>query len=429
MSYSEFLPEYPASFCAKLRYTLEVMSNAPYFPALQSRDFRLFWFGQMVSFSGTWMHSVAQSWLIYSLTHSPLSLGIIASLASLPILLLTLVGGIVADRYPKRTVLIVTQLLSALLALVVAVLADFEVITVWYVGVTAFALGIVNAFDVPTRQAFLVEVVDRNAITNAIALNSVAFNSARILGPVVAGFVISLAGIPACFYLNAASFGAVLIALLYINERGVKTLESKGMLIDIAEGWRFVTQDRAVFQIMGLIAVFSLFGIPYITFLPVLADEVLSSGVTGLSVLVASAGAGSLTAAVWIAVNDKTSRSAPFLPISALAFSVAISALPFTDSLLLSSILLWLAGWGMVSFLATSNSFVQHAVPDALRGRVMSLYTFVFLGFGPLGNALIGVMAHFAGTLLSLKLSGLLCIIVSVLFARAFPHRGGTDSA
>lgn len=397
----------------------------PRLPAFASQDFRLFWFGQLISLSGTWMHSVAQSWLVYSLTHSPLSLGIIASLASLPILLFTLMGGIVADRYPKRTVLIITQLLSALLALIVALLADLHIITVWHVGATAFALGMVNAFDVPTRQAFLVEVVDRSAITNAIALNSVAFNAARILGPIVAGFVIAYAGIPACFYLNAISFVAVLIALVCVRARGVKAVESKGILEDITDGWRFVAGNRAVFLIMTLIAVFSLFGIPYLTFLPIFADEVLASGVTGLSTLIASVGIGSIVAAIWIALNDRTSRRDSFLPFSALVFSAAITALPFIGSMICASALMFVAGWGIVSVLAIANSFVQHAVPDELRGRVMSLYTLVFLGFAPLGNSMIGILADIIGTLPALKLTGSLCIIVSVLFARSFPRRSG----
>lgn len=404
-----------------------IMFSDGRFPAFQSRDFRLFWFGQLVSLSGTWMHSVAQSWLVYSLTHSPLYLGIIASLASMPILLFTLLGGIVADRYPKRTVLMLTQFLSAMLALIVAVLADFGVITVWHVGAVAFALGMVNAFDVPTRQAFLVEVVDRTAITNAIALNSVAFNGARILGPVVAGFVISLAGIPACFYLNAVSFIAVLAALFSIRERQAEYRDTKGLLSELVDGWRFVIHERAVFRIMALIAVFSLFGIPYLTFMPIFAEDILSSGVTGLSILVASAGIGSLVAAAWIAINDRTSRKRAFLPFAALVFSAAITALPFTKTLLAASALIFLAGWGIVSFLATANSFVQHAVPDELRGRVMSLYTLVFLGFAPLGNSIIGIMAQVIGTLPSLKLTGIICIIMSVLFAQSFPRRSGVS--
>ncbi len=392
------------------------------FPALAFRDFRLFWCGQVISLSGTWMHSVAQSWLVYSLTHSPLYLGLIASLSSLPILLFTVFGGMVADRYPKRTVLIVTQFLSAVPALFVAILADLHIITVWHVGAAALALGIINAFDVPTRQSFLVEVVDRSAITNAIALNSAAFNGARILGPVIAGFVIALVGIPACFYLNALSFIAVLFALSRIRARGVIPREGKSMRQDLAAGWRFVVREPSVFPIMALIAIFSLFGIPYMILLPVLADDVLGAGVTGLSLLVASAGIGSFVAAMSMALRGDAANKEKFMPWPALVFSLAITLIPFSDNLYISMLLMWFAGWGVVSFLAAANSFIQHAVPDALRGRVMSLYTLVFLGLAPIGNSLIGVLAHSVGTPLSLKLTGLICIAASAVLARTFWH-------
>ncbi|HSW63840.1 MAG TPA: MFS transporter [Dissulfurispiraceae bacterium] len=390
------------------------------FPALAFRDFRLFWCGQAISLSGTWMHSVAQSWLVYSLTHSPLYLGLIASLSSLPILLFTVFGGMVADRYPKRTILIITQFLSAVPAVFVAVLADLAIIKVWHVGAAALFLGIINAFDVPTRQSFLAEVVDRSAITNAIALNSAAFNGARILGPMIAGFVIAQVGIPACFYLNALSFIAMLFALFHIKARGVLPQEGKGLAQDMAAGWRFVVREPSVFPIMALIAVFSLFGIPYITLLPILADDVLGAGVTGLSMLVASAGAGSFVAAIAMALRGDIAGKKKFMPLSAIVFSVAITLIPFSENLHISTVLIWFAGWGVVSFLATANSFIQHAVPDALRGRVMSLYTLVFLGLAPIGNSMIGILAHAFGTLFSLKLTGIICIAASALLVYTF---------
>lgn len=390
------------------------------FPALASRDFRLFWFGQVISLSGTWMHSVAQSWLVYSLTHSPLYLGLIASLSSLPILLFTVFGGIIADRYPKRSVLLVTQFLSAVLAFLIAVLADLAIITIWHVGAVALSLGFINAFDVPTRHSFLAEVVDRSAITNAIALNSAAFNGARIIGPMIAGFVIAHIGIPACFYLNALSFIAVLFALFCIRARNVLPQEGKGMMRDLADGWRFVTNEPSVFPIMALIGIFSLFGIPYITLLPVLADDVLGAGVAGLSLLMASAGVGSFVAALFLAMRSDVAAKEKFMPLSALVFSVSLTLMPFSGSLYLSMLLICFAGWGVVSFIGAANSFIQHAVPDALRGRVMSLYTLVFLGFAPIGNSAIGILAHWVGTLLSLKLTGLICIAASAVLARKF---------
>lgn len=396
------------------------MQNGQRFSALYVRDFRLFWFGQIISLSGTWMHSVAQSWLVYSLTKSPLTLGIIGSLSSLPILLFTLLGGTVADRYPKRNILIVTQFLSLLSALTVGLLADENIITVWHIGMIAFFLGTVNAFDVPTRQSFLAEVVDRGEITSAIALNSAAFNGARIIGPVMAGFVIASMGIPACFYANALSFVAVIIALWKIRAKAVIKSDARSLLRGIADGWDFVVREGPVLSIMSLIAVFSLFGIPYITLLPILAAEVLDVGAAGLSFLVASAGAGSFLAALIIAFKGEIRHKEIYIPLSGFVFSFGLLGLSFSRHFPTSLALIFLAGWGVTSFLATSNSYIQQVVSDSLRGRVMSLYTFVFLGFAPLGNSLIGITAHLIGTVNSFMIFATICMAGTALFSRIF---------
>lgn len=390
------------------------------FSALYVRDFRLFWFGQLISLSGTWMQSVAQSWLVYSLTKSPLYLGIIASLSSLPILLFTLVGGMVADRYPKRNILILTQALSAIPAIVLGILTETKTVTVAHVGVLAAFLGTVNAFDVPARQAFLAEVVDKSSITNAIALNSAAFNGARIIGPVIAGLVISVLGIPACFYLNALSFIAVIFALSRMESRGTMSTRRGNFFDEIAGGWQFIVKDKTVFNIIMLISVFSLFGIPFYTLLPVLAGEIFNVGAKGLSFLVASAGAGSLLGALMIAFKGNIEREDIFIPFSALIFSTAVLALSFSGNFYTSLLFVFAAGWGIVSYLATCNSYIQNRVPDALRGRVMSLYILVFLGFAPLGNSLIGFTAEKAGTITSLKSFAIVCIIGSIIFFKQF---------
>ncbi|MDI6800484.1 MAG: MFS transporter [Thermodesulfovibrionales bacterium] len=399
------------------------MKRGQRFSALYVRDFRLFWFGQIVSLSGTWMHSVAQSWLVYSLTKSPLYLGIIASLSSLPILLFTLFGGIVADKYSKRNILIVTQVLSVAPALIVAVLADKNIITVWHVGITAAFMGTVNAFDVPARQAFLGEVVQKGDITNAIALNSAAFNGARIIGPVIAGFIIANIGMPACFYINAASFIPVIFALSKIQARGTVKVHQDSLVKGAADGLRFITKERQVLHIMLLISVFSLFGIPYITLLPVLAAEVLDVGAKGLSLLVASAGAGSFVAAMIIAFKGEIRQKEIFITASAIVFSLAIFGIPFSKDYNISMVLIFFAGLGIVSFLATSNSFIQHSVPDSLRGRVMSVYTLVFLGFAPVGNSIIGINADLFGTVFSLKIFAAFCILGSIIFSRLFKRK------
>ncbi|HTZ18189.1 MAG TPA: MFS transporter [Dissulfurispiraceae bacterium] len=392
------------------------MERTQRFSALYTRDFRLFWFGQIISLSGTWMHSMAQSWLVYSMTKSPLYLGFIASLSSLPILLFTLIGGSVADRYPKRNIIIVTQILSIIPAFILGVLTYTNVVQVWHVGVIAFFFGTVNAFDVPARQSFLAEVVSRGDITNAIALNSAAFNGARIVGPMIAGFIIASMSIPACFFLNALSFVPVVIALTKIKAAGMPVKTGKGFVEGVGEGWKFVVRDRPVFYIMSLIAIFSLFGIPYITMLPVLAVEVLDAGVKGLSLLMSAAGVGSFAAAMFVAFKGEIEGKGVYIPVAAIVFSAAIMIISLSHNFYLSSAVIFFAGWGIVSFLAVANSFIQQAVPNELRGRVMSLYTLVFLGFAPIGNSAIGFAAHYIGTLPSLRIFAAICIVSSLLF-------------
>jgi MFS family permease len=376
--------------------------------------------GQVISLSGTWMHSVAQGWLVYSLTKSPLYLGLIASCATLPILLFTLVGGAVADKYPRLKIVILTQSLSIVPALLLGILTYTETVEVWHVAVLAFLFGMLNAFDVPARHALLSDLVGRKHLTNAIALNSAAFNGARILGPLMAGLLIASLSMPACFFLNALSFVPVVIALCRIKAVETGAGHGKGFLDGIGDGWRFVLREKRVLYIMTLIAIFSLFGIPYVTMLPVIAEEVLNSGVTGLSMLVSTAGTGSLIAAVFIAFRGDIGNKGLFIPAAANVFAVAIMALSFSHSYSLSLLFIFFAGWGIVSFLAVCNSFIQHTVTDMLRGRVMSLYTLVFLGFAPIGNSAIGFAAHMFGTLESLHLFAAFCIASSICFAVLF---------
>lgn len=399
------------------------LSGAVRFSSLGFRDFRLFWTGQLISLSGTWMQSVAQAWLVYRLSQSPLQLGMVAAANSLPILLFTLWGGVLADRFRKRNILIMTQVLSIIPALLLGILTSLQVVTVWHVAMLAFFLGTVNAIDIPTRQSFLAEMVGKGHVVNAIALNSAAFNGARIIGPVIAGVIIASLGISACFYLNALSYCAVIIGLARMQTRGEARLASGGMFAQFREGIQFIIHDRTIVSVISMIAVFSLIGLPFITLLPVFADEVLHEGAKGLGYLMASSGVGALVAALWIAVRGDIANKTKFFSVAACCFSMAVSLFALSRSFPLSLILIMIVGWGMVSYLASANSYIQTTVPDDLRGRVMSVYAFVFLGTTPLGNSLMGFVAERIGTTNAVALSGGLCFIISLVFARKYGKR------
>lgn len=378
------------------------------------------------------MQSTAQGWLVYSLTKSPFYLGLVATAASLPVLFFTLIGGVVADRLMKRKLLVITQTLSMLPALALAILIDLKLVTVWQIMVFATLLGTVNAFDVPARQSFLVEMVEKGRLLNAIALNSAAFNGARIIGPFFAGITIASIGVAACFYVNAVSFIAAIIALLMIKTRSdaVKRLslkkQSRGgggsrlsiLMQELLEGLSFVKGEESVFRILLLVAMFSLIGIPYVTLLPVFAEDILDVGPRGLGILAGASGIGALTAALLIAFKGEIEKKGHLMSVAGLAFGAALLFFSLSKSYLASAIALVCAGWGMVSFLAVANSFIQLRTPDVLRGRVMSVYAFVFLGIAPIGNVLMGSLAHAVGTGRAVSIGSSLCLLAVLLSSK-----------
>ena len=396
------------------------MEHSGRFSAFSFRDFRLFWFGQIISLSGSWMQTVAQGWLVYSLTKSPLHLGMVAAANALPILLFSLFGGLIADRYSKRNLLLITQALSIIPAVLLGFLVSRGTVTVWQVAALAAFLGTINALDIPVRQSFLAEMVGKGHIANAIALNSAAFNGARIIGPVIAGLAIAYLGIPACFYLNALSFVAVIIALYRIETRGEIRGRSEGMLRDFNKGIVFIRANRDMKNVFLLIAVFSVIGLPYISLLPIFAAEVFHAGPKGLGFLVGASGIGALTAALLIAARRDIKDKTRFMSFAALTFSAALFLFSLSNIFWLSLLVIMAAGWGMVSYLAVANSVIQITVPDELRGRVMSLYSLVFLGTVPIGNAIMGIAADYLGTPHAVSVSGLICLLAACLFAKRY---------
>ncbi|MEC4675821.1 MAG: MFS transporter [Nitrospirota bacterium] len=396
------------------------MSGPQRFSALYSRNFRFFWFGQIISLSGTWMQAVAQGWLVYSLTKSPLYLGLVAAAASLPILLFTLLGGVIADRFPKRKLLLLTQGLSIIPALTMGILSSMGLITVWHVAVLAAFLGVINAVDIPTRQSFLIEMVGKGHIVNAIALNSAAFNGARMIGPVIAGMSIAYLGLPACFFINAVSFLAAIAALLMMDLQGDIRVKSGGVLSDLLEGLAFIRNGREVRHVMLLVAFLSLAGLPFITLLPVFAAEVFHRGARGFGFLVGASGAGALAAALAIAAKGDIDNKPRYMAVAGLCFSLTLLVFSISKIFWVSLVVIMFGGWGIVSYLAAANSYIQVSVPDELRGRVMSVYSFLFLGSVPIGNAITGMTADLIGTTNAITLAGIICLFASAVFARKY---------
>lgn len=393
------------------------------FTALKHRNFRLFFTGQSVSLIGTWMQSLAQGWLVLKLTNSAFLLSLVQAVGSLPILFLSLIGGVVADRVVKRNLLLVTQTLSMFLALALAILVSLGVVKAWHVIVLAGMMGVVNTFDVPGRQSFIIEMVGREDLMNGIALNSAMFNGARIIGPSIAGFLIGLVGLAACFYINAASYISIIVALMMMKvERQNDRRESRPLLKELREGLSYVRHSSFIFLFIMMVGITSLLVIPYIALMPIFARDVLKIGVKGLGVMMAFAGVGALIGALSVASAGTVRRKGLVAFISASASALALFAFSFSRVPAVSYALLVVIGWGMITQLAMVNTMVQHEVPDELRGRVMSLYTLVFLGFVPIGNLIVGAMAHFIGTPEALAISSGLCIVVYTLLVLLRPE-------
>lgn len=390
------------------------------FVSLHVREYRRFWSGQVISLIGTWMHHVAQGWLIYKLTKAPLFLGLGGAALTLPILLFTLFGGIIADKYKKRNVLLFTQSIAILPPIVLVILTVSDVVTVWHVIIIAFFMGTIYAIEIPVRQSFLIEMVGKDKLLNAIALHSAAFNGARMLGPLLAGFIIEKGDLSVCFFINSISFIPVIMALKSIKIDGfVYTGKSNGMLNDLKESAGFIINNKDILNIFITILVFSLFGIPYSQFLPVFAEEILHTGAKGLGLLMSSAGLGAFTGAAALALRGSIKRKEIYMFISSILFPVSLFIFSMSRIPTLSYIVLFTAGFSIVTFLANANNTIQLLVSNDLRGRVMSAYSLVFLGMAPLGSTLMGIIANSISTPLTITLSSTVALTAGILFTRA----------
>jgi len=376
----------------------------------------------LVSLTGTWIQQVAQSWLVFQLTNSALLLGIVGFLNSIPVLVLSLFGGVLADRLNKRNILITTQIIFMLLAFVLALLTQLKVITPLQIIILALLNGVVMAFDSPARQSIVVELVGKRHLFNAIALNSVAFNSSRIIGPALAGILVATIGMSGCFYINGVSFLAVIIALYSIklaNNRG--DFSNNGAFKDLIEGLAFVKNNRLILALIAMVAVVSLFGIAHVILMPIFANDVLKVGVKGLGVLMSSAGCGALLGALILARLGDYKHKGRLLLFSAIVFSASLIIFSLSRTYSLS--ILTLASIGLSSVIVTSliNTILQIKVEDRFRGRVMSVFMLTFAGMMPFGNLIAGSLAEAFGVSFAVLFGGVICTVFFTVISIAYP--------
>ncbi|WP_193212959.1 MFS transporter [Luteolibacter marinus] len=386
------------------------------FSAFSHRNYRIFFSGQVISLIGTWLQSTAEGWLVYELSGSSVALGFIRFANMLPFALIALWGGIIADRHPKRTILLFTQGASMLLALALAALVYFGLIQVWHVAAIGFLLGIVNAFDVPARQSFVVELVGRDDLINGIALNSSMFNLARVVGPAVAGLLIGVVGMAGCFLLNGLSYIAVITGygMLKLPEFEKRT-DHPPFLAAIREAFAYIAGNGPLRAIMILVSTFSVFGVSFAVLMPVFAKDILHGDAKAFGILMAFNGGGALIGGLTLASVGKkfTRRALIYVGLSGCCTFLILFALSTT--FWLSCALLLCAGFFMIVFLATANTATQLRSPDHLRGRIMGFYSLCFLGLGSVGSLVAGFLAKHVSAPGSVVIGSCVCLTVGLL--------------
>ena len=365
------------------------------FAAMRHRNFQLYFIGQLISNAGTWMQIIAQGWLVYQITHSEFALGVVSFASAIPVLLITPFGGVVVDRVPKRALLVITQSAAMLLALALAVLAFTNVIREWHIYVLAALIGIVNAFDAPARQAFVVEMVGKDDMPNAIALNSMMFNSARVIGPGLGGLLLAAFGPAWCFTINGLSYLAVIAGLLLMTIPPRPPAPARqAPLRQLSEGLRYVTRRADMWGLLVLAIIFSMFGLSYSTLLPAFADTVLHGGPEAYGWLNAATGVGAVISALLVAQFGDRGKRGMWLLAANFVFPIILALFAITSALPVSLLLACALGMGFMTHMTMSNTLLQTRVEDEFRGRVMSLFTLTFFGLSPFGNLLIGALGQ-----------------------------------
>jgi MFS family permease len=404
--------------------------------ALRHRNFQLFFSGQLISLVGTWMQTVAQSWLVYKLTGSGLLLGSVGFASQIPVFLFAPLGGITADRSNRQRVVVATQTASMILALLLAILTLTHRVTVKEIFVLAALLGVVNAFDIPGRQAFLVDMVGKEDLMNAIALNSSMFNGARVVGPAIAGVLVARLGEGWCFFANGVSYIAVIVGLLMMNVHApARASVDTSPFEHIIEGFRFVSKTAPIRALLILLGVVSMTGMPYVVLMPIFADKILHRGgqelasligshdlgAVRLGILMGAAGVGALLGALTLAMRSGVKGLGTWVSVCCAGFGVSLILFAFSTSFWLSVLLLLPVGYFIMLQMASSNTLIQAMVPDALRGRTMAVYSMMFMGLAPVGALLGGALSDRLGAPLTVAIGGLASVLGAWWFSQQLP--------
>jgi MFS family permease len=391
--------------------------------ALKHRNFRLFFSGQSISLIGTWMTRIATAWLVYRLTKSALLLGTVSFAGQIPTFLLAPFAGVIVDRVNRRTVLVWTQALAMLQSLLLAALTLSHRITIPEVLLLSALQGTINAFDMPARQSFMVQMVEsRNDLSNAIAINSSMVNLARLIGPSLAGIIIAASSEGYCFLIDGISYSAVIVSLLMMRIPAVEAKRATtSMFEQLREGWSYVSTFVPIRSILSLFAIVSLMGWPFIVLMPIFAAQVLHGGPHTMGFLMGAVGVGALASALVLVVRKSVRGLTRVIPIAAAIFGVGLIAFGFSKVLWLSMLLMLVTGYGMLQGLTASNTVIQTLVDEKMRGRVMSYYTAAFVGMAPFGSLLAGALAHWIGAPHTVMISGAACILGGAWFWSQLP--------
>jgi MFS family permease len=391
--------------------------------SLRNRNYRLFFFGQTASLVGTWMQVVAMSWLVYHLTNSALLLGLVGFFSQIPAFFIAPFAGVFIDRWNKHRILVITQILSMMQALALAVLTLTGTINIWHIVALSLSLGFINAFDMPARQAFVVEMVEkRSDMANAIALNSAMVNASRLIGPAVAGILVALVGEGYCFLINSISFMAVIVALLAMKIKKFHPVSSgKNVLHEVKDGFRYAFGSTPIRWLLILLGIVSIAGMPYAVLMPIFAKDILKGSSYTLGFLMASSGVGALIGGIYLAARKTVLGLGKILAAAAAIFGAGLIFFGISKILWISLAMMIFTGFGMLINIAAVNTILQTITEDDKRGRVMSFYTMAFIGLTPIGNLLAGILAEAIGAPNTVIISGAVCILGAIIFSIKLP--------